>query len=149
MITCSRIGLGQTRGEWAKQVTRTHGNTDVMAAWPSAPGDRLGADLLEQALPGSPPELLLWFYTQHRWGPSARVDPGGLGSHQEHWESRAVGLGFVIIQGSGSFSPGDVGTSLTTCGLDKVSRSPRPGVSPFLTDFQTLVITDNVTFVAW
>ena len=37
----------------------------------------------------------------------------------------------------------------TTCGLDKVSRSPRPGVSPFLTDFQTLVITDNVTFVAW
>ena len=43
MITCSRIGLGQTRGEWAKQVTRTRGNTDVTAAWPSAPGDRLGA----------------------------------------------------------------------------------------------------------
>ncbi|KAI4586034.1 hypothetical protein MJG53_003821 [Ovis ammon polii x Ovis aries] len=37
----------------------------------------------------------------------------------------------------------------TTCGLDKVSHSPRPGVSPFLMDFQTPVITDNVTFVAW
>lgn len=39
--------------------------------WPdSHPGVGVGVDLLEQALPGSPLELLLWVCTQHRWGPS-------------------------------------------------------------------------------
>ena len=52
-------------------------------------------------------------------------------------------------RGRGACVPSPSSHPRTTCRLDKVSRPPRPGVSPFLTDFQTLVITDNVIFVAW
>lgn len=52
-------------------------------------------------------------------------------------------------RGRGPCAPSPSSHPRTTCSLDKVSHSPRPGVSPFLMDFQTPVITDNVTFVAW